>query len=130
MAITRTVTVDNPGALLIERASGEFLHFTLIAGGPLPIFAFNSSVKGNLFEAADFIGHPKTTYEWEHLKNPSDMQSLERLDLHLVFVTNAKYQYKVEKRAATGAVLATILDISFVGDPTDHEAESFRLMVS
>ena len=130
MAIIRTAVTENPGVLQIARASGEFLHFTLTVGGPLPVFSFNSSVKGTLFEAPDFIGHPKKKYEWQHLKNPSDMQSLELLDLHLAFITNAKYKYKVEKRAADGSVAATVLEVSFTGDPTDHGAESFLLMVS
>jgi hypothetical protein len=130
MAITRTPITNNPGALQVKRASGEFLHFTLTVGGPLPIFSFNSSVKGTLFEAPDFMGHPKSMYEWEHLKNPSDMQALELLDLHMAFITNQNYGYKVEKRAADGTVVATILEVNFTGDPTDHTAESFLLLVS
>ena len=130
MAITRTATTENPSVLQMSRTTGEFLHFTLTAGGPVPIFSFNSSVKGTLFEAPDFIGHPKKKYEWQHLKNPSDLQSFELIDLHLLFITNAKYRYKVEKRAADDTVISTIMDISFTGDPTDHAAESFVLMVS
>lgn len=130
MAITRDPITENPGVLQIARGSGEFLHFTLTAGGTLPVFSFNSSVKGNLFEAPDFIGHPKKKYAWQHLKNPSDMQSFELLDLHLLFITNKKYRYMVEKRAEDNTVLGTVMEINFTGDPSDHAAESFVLLVS
>ena len=92
MAITRRPITKNPGVLHITRTSGEYLHFTLTASGPIPIFSANSSVKGTLFEAPDFIGHPKNKYEWDHLKDPSDMQALELLDLHMAFITCKKYR--------------------------------------
>ncbi len=129
MAISRNPIVDNPGVVQIDRTTGEYLQFTLTAGGPIPIFSFSSSVKGTLFEAPDFPGHPKKKYQWLHLKNPSDMQAFEMLDVHMAFITNQKYRYKVEKMAKDDSVKATILDINYSGDPTDHVPESFVLLV-
>src|SRR5215475_6566647 len=87
MAVTRTAVVPNPGTIKVTVGAGEFLHFTLDAGGPIPIFSFASNVAGVLFQAPDFPGHPTTKYEWPHLKNPSDFQQLELLNLGLSFLT-------------------------------------------
>jgi hypothetical protein len=130
MAIKRNPIKDNPGSLQIARTSGEFLRFTLTVEGPAPIFSFNSSVKGVLFEARDFMDHATDKYEWEHLKNPSDAQAFELLDLHIAFLANKEYRYKVERCAGDGSVIAVVMEIDFSGDPTDHTAESFLLMVS
>jgi hypothetical protein len=126
MAARRTSTTPNPGAVVV--ASGEFLHFTLDAGGPIAIFSFVSNIKGSLFEAPDFPGHPLSRYEWDHLKNPSDFQQLELLDLGLSFLTNAKYTYTVQLKNAT-KTLATVMKISYTGTPTDVASESFRVVL-
>ena len=59
MAVTRTPTVENPGVVTVTPGAGQYLHFTVNAAGPVPIFTFASSAKGVLYEASDFPGHPK-----------------------------------------------------------------------
>jgi hypothetical protein len=129
MAVTRTPTVDNPVGTKVAVSSGQFLHFTVDAGGPKPVFAFASNVKGVLFEPADFPDDPTNKYEWDHLKNPSDIQQLEQLELRLSFFTNANYTYTVELRDASGPV-GTVLQISYTGAPTDLAPESFTVVIS
>jgi hypothetical protein len=128
VAVTRTPVVPNPGATQVSVGSGQFLHFLLEVSGPIPIFSFASSVKGVLFQAPDFPGHPMTKYEWLHLKNPSDIQQLELLDLGLSFLTNADYTYTVELRNAAGP-LSTVMQIRYNGAPTDVATESFRVVI-
>ena len=128
MSVVRTPTVENPGIVKVTPSAGQFLHFVVNAGGPVPIFTFASSVKGILYEASDFPGHPKTTYEWDHLKNPSDIQQLEELELRLAFFTNAKYTYIVELHDAAGNV-TTILQIDYSGAPTDKAPEDFTVVI-
>jgi hypothetical protein len=113
----------------VQVTAGQFLHFTIDAGGPIPIFSFASDVKGILFQAADFPGHPMTKYEWDHLKNPSDIQQMENLELGLSFLTNADYTYTVELFNAAGPV-STVMKISYNGAPTEVENESFRVVIS
>ena len=129
MAITRTPAVANPGTVPVAVSTGQFLHFILDAGGPIPIFSF-AGVKGVLFEAPDFPGHPTTRYEWLHLKNPSDFQQLELLDIRFSFLTNADYTYTVELRDAAGGVVGTMLQISYNGAPTDTTSESFTVVLT
>jgi len=62
MAVTRTPKIENPNVVKVDTGHGQFLHFTIDAVGPVPIFTFASSVKGVLYEATDFPGHPKTKY--------------------------------------------------------------------
>jgi hypothetical protein len=128
MAVTRTPTVENPGVVNVSTSSGQYLHFTVKAGGPIPIFAFASSAKGVLYEAADFPGHPKTLYEWDHLKNPSDIQQLEELELRLSFFTNKSYTYTVDLRDSSGTV-GTVLQIDYTGAPMDKAPESFTVVI-
>ena len=129
MAVTRTPTVDNPDVVKVSPSKGQFLHFTVDVGGPRPIFTFASSVKGVLNEASDLPGFPTATkYEWDHLKNSSDIQQLELLELRLSFFTNANYTYTVELRGPTGAV-STVLQISYTGAPTDIAPESFTVVI-
>jgi hypothetical protein len=130
MAVTRTAVTDNPGSVNVAACQGQFLHFSLNAGGPIPIFTFSSSAKGVILEAADFPGHPKTLYEWDHLKNPSDIQQLETLTLLLSFFSNAQYTYKVELLDKTGKVIQTVLEIQYTGAPTDDAIpESFLVVI-
>lgn len=128
MAVTRTPTVENPSVVQIATGAGQYLHFTVNAAGPIPIFTFASSVKGVLYEASDFLGHPKTTYEWEHLKNPSDIQQLEGLELRFSFFTNANYTYTVDLRDASG-IVATVLQIDYTGAPMDTAPEFFMVVI-
>jgi hypothetical protein len=129
MAVTRTPKTNNPGVIPVSTSTGEFLHFALIAGGPVPIFTFVSSVKSTLWEATDFPGHPKTLYEWEHLRNPSDIQQMEVLTLGLSIFSNADYTYKVQVKDKTGNPLRPVLEISYSGKPTDSYDESFRVII-
>jgi len=129
MAITRTAVVANPGGVKVAVSAGQFLHFIVDAGGPIPIFSFASSIKGVLYEAPDFAGHPLSKYEWDHLKNPSDMQQLELLELRLSFLTNATYTYTVQLRDASG-VVGTVLQINYAGIPTDIAPESFTVVIA
>jgi len=129
MAVTRTPITPNPNVVPVAVSSGQFLHFVLDAGGPIPIFSFASDVRGILFQAADFPGHPMAKYEWLHLKNPSDIQQGERLELGLLFATNANYTYTVELFSAAGLV-STVMKISYARGPTDIENESFTVVIS
>ena len=128
MAVTRTPTVENPSVVKVSPGAGQFLHFILDAGGPIPIFTFASSVKGILYEASDFSGHPKTRYEWDHLKNPSDIQQMEELESRLAFFTNTNYTLTVELHDGAGNA-TTILQIDYTGAPTDKAPESFMVIV-
>ena len=128
MAVTRTPIVANPAAVAVAPGAGEYLHFTIDAGGPIPIFSFASSVKGNLYEAPDFVGHPLSKYEWHHLRYPSDVQQLELLNLGLSFLTNANYTYLVELRNA-GGVVAAVLHVRYTGAPTDVTSESLTVVI-
>lgn len=127
MAIARTVLTANPGAVAVNATAGEFLHFIVDAGGPIPIFSFVSNVKHTLFQSADFLGHPKVRYEWEHLRNLSDIQQLEVLNLAFAFLTNASYRYTVELRGGAGP--RTVLQIDYSGAPTDVVGEPFTVVV-
>src|SRR4051812_25724026 len=127
MAVARTELTPHPGAVAGDAAAREFLHFIVEAGGPNPIFSFVSSVKHTLFQAADFLGHPKVRYEWEHLKNPSDIQQLEVLNLAFAFLTNAAYRYTVELRG--GAAPRTVLQVDYTGAPTDVVGEPFTVVI-
>jgi hypothetical protein len=129
MAVNRNPTIDNPGSVKVTVSNGQFLHFIVNAGGPLPIFSFASSAKGLLYEAADFPGHPLPKYEWDHLKNPSDIQQLELLELRLSFLTNATYTYTVQLCDASG-VIGTVLQIDYTGNPTDIAPESFTVVIA
>ena len=113
----------------MQVGSSQYLHFIVDAGGPVPIFSFASSAKGLLSEAADFIGHPLSRYEWEHLKNPSDIQQLELLELRLSFFTNVNYTYTVQLRDATG-VVGTVLQVDYTASPTDIAPESFTVVIT
>ena len=128
MAVTRTAIVPNPGGVKVAVGSGQYLHFVLDCGGPEPIFSFESNVKGVLFQNADFNGDPLARYEWVHLKNPSDIQQLENLEIFLTFLTNADYTYTVEVCDSTGTV-TTALQIKYSGAPTDFQPESFRVVI-
>jgi hypothetical protein len=128
MAVTRTSTVPNPGAVPVSVSIGEFLHFTIDAAGAVPIFSLASNVKGVLHEAADFPGHPMARYEWDHLRNPSDIQQLELLNLGLAFVSCPDYRYRVEVRSKTAAAVV-VLDVSYKGLPTDVASESFTVVI-
>jgi hypothetical protein len=128
MAVTRTPTVENPGVVKVATSKSAYLHFTVDAGGPIPIFTFASSAKGVLYEASDFPGHPKTKYEWDHLKNPSDIQQLEELELRLAFLTNAKCTYTVDLNDGAGNT-TVILQIDYTGTPMDKAPESFTVVI-
>ncbi len=129
MAVTRTPTIENPDAVKVATSAQQFLHFTLEACGPLPIFTFASSVKGILYEATDFSGHPKTKYEWNHLKTPSDIQQLELLELRMSFFSDANYTYCVELQDPTGSI-STVLKIGYAGSPTDVAPECFTVVIA
>ena len=128
MPVTIVPTVPNPGAVRVAVGAGQFLHFIVDAAGPVPIFSFASNIKGLLFEAPDFPGHPTTRYDWVHLQNPSDVQQLELLTMVFSFLTSAKYTYTVQLRTAAGPV-STVLQISYSGSPTDIASESFRVVI-
>lgn len=129
MSVTRTAIVPNPGGVRVQASSGQFLHFILEVGGPQPIFSFESNVKGVLFQNKDFPGDPLSKYEWDHLKNPSDIQQLELLEILLTFITNADYEYSVQVCDSRG-VVATALQIKYTGSPADFpQPESFRVVI-
>ena len=129
MAVTRNATVPNPGVVRVNPKKGEYLHFRLEAAGPVPIFAFSSSLTGTLRKASDFPGHPKKSYEWDHFKNPSEIQRRELLDLLMAFTTSEAYRYFVEICKSGGSSLKTVLDVKFTSDdPKDTASESFNVV--
>jgi len=127
MAIQRVPTVDNPGTVEVKTSQGQFLRFTIDAGGPIPIFTFTA--KNDTREAKDFPGHPQTVYRWDHLKDPSQIQQLDLVAIDLSFLSNQSYRYRVEVCDATGNPLKTAIDIQFAGDPTDTAPESFNVVI-
>ena len=129
MAENRNPTTNNPGAVFVATGQGQFLHFSLTAGGPTAVFTFTSNVEGTLWEPADFPGPPKTLYEWDHLRNPSDIQQLELLTLALAFFSNAQYTYTVDLCDRAGTVLQTVMNIQYTGSPTDYTFESLRVII-
>jgi hypothetical protein len=130
MAVTRKPITDNPGSTNVATSQSQYLHFSLTAGGPIPIFTFSSSTKSIIYEASDFPGHPKTLYEWNHLKNPSDIQQLETLGLLMSYFSNAQYTYKVQLCDRTANAIQTILEIQYSGAPTDPATpESFLVVI-
>jgi hypothetical protein len=130
MSAVRTVTVENPGAVQVSPGKGEHLFFRVTAVGPVPIFAFASSVKGTLHEPPDFIGHPMKVYEWVHLKNPSDIQQLEVLNILFSFLTSESYDYLVELRTANGSTKQTVLNLKHSGAPTETSSEAFTVVIT
>lgn len=128
MAVVRKPTVPNPQAVTVSPSAGEFLRFKLEAEGPLPIFSFASSVRGVLFEAADFYGHPLVSYEWDHLKNPTNNQRLELLNLGLAFFTSSTHRLVVELHKP-GAAAETVLDIIYTGQPVDTFQENLAVVI-
>ena len=124
MAVTRTVTVSNPGTVAVK--PGQHLFFTLEAEGPIPIFTFASRSTANgekVIVEAD-PDNPKKHHEWKH----SDIEHRELLGLGLNFLTNAKYTYKVERRDDAG-LKEVILDVGYTGEPTDTIDEAFRVLI-
>lgn len=125
MAVKRASKVRNPGAIPVSPLKGEFLQFRLDPGGPKPIFSFASSVKGALFDEPDLVG---PIYRWTHLKNLSDIQQLELLNLGLSFLGNASYRYVVELCSPAAAPVVK-LDVTLTGAPTDVASESFTVVI-
>ena len=128
MAVTRTPTVDNPGTVSVAVSRSQFLHFTVTAAGPIPIFTFEA--KSNEREASAFPGHPETIYEWDHLRDSSQQEQLGLVAILLSFFSNNSYKYKVDVRQPDGAVVRTAMEIRFTGDPTDTAPESFNVVLT
>lgn len=129
MSLTRTAVIPNPGFVVVSPAKGEFLRFTVDAGGPGPIWTFASDVKGVLYQAADFLGHPRSNYEWLHLKNPSDIQQQELLVQSFVFITCANYTYTAELWARD-KFKRSLLQIAFDATPAEPSAsEAFTVVL-
>ena len=130
MAVTRTPILKNPGVVKVSTSSGEYLHFTLEAGGPVPGFSFSSSEKGVLFQNKDFLPNdPASRYEWDHLRNPSDIQQFEMLELFMLFLTNADYTYTVDLCSSSGSS-TTVLQVKYNGTPDDFTKESFTVVIA
>jgi hypothetical protein len=111
----------------VKTSKGQYLRFTVNAGGPIPIFTFTA--KNGDREAKDFPGHPQTVYQWDHLKDPSQIQQLDLLAIDFSFFSNQSYRYRVEVCDDAGKPLKTAMDIQFTGDPTDTAPESFNAII-
>lgn len=127
MAVHRVPTVDNPGTVEVNTSKGQYLRFTVNAGGPIPILTFTGT--NNEKEAKDFPGHPQASYQWDHLKDPSQVQQLDLLVIDFSFFSNQSYRYRVEVYEDAGKPLKTVLDIQFTGDSTDTAPESFNVII-
>ena len=128
MSVVRIPTVPNPHVVEVSPAAGEYLHFSIEADGGPALFSFATSTRGILFEATDFLGHPRRRYEWEHLRNRTDFQHFEHLDVALTFSGTGIYRYVVQLRRMTGGG-STVLDIAYAGKCGDTTAESLTLQV-
>ena len=127
MAVNRTPIKDNPGTVQVRTSAGEFLRFTVTAGGPIPIFAFTA--QNNTKEAKTFPGHPMTVYEWDHLRDPSQIKQMDLASILLSFFSSQSYEYKVQVCDDATNPLRTAMDIQFTGDPTDSAPESFNVII-
>ena len=128
MSVTRMPTVDNPGTVAVRVSKSEYLHFSVTAGGPIPIFTFVA--RNNKRQASDLPGHPQTLYQWDHLKDQSQQEQLGLAAITFSFFSNKQYQYKVQVFDEEGNALKTAMDIRFTGDPTDQAPESFNVMLT
>jgi hypothetical protein len=128
VAVTRIATVENPGVVSVGTCAGQFLHFSVDAGGPLPIFCFASDTKGVLYQAVDFLGHPIARYEWLHLRNSLDVQQLEHLVLNFSFLANRNYGYTVEIFGAAGRI-STVMQVRYAGEPADIASECITVVI-
>jgi hypothetical protein len=106
MAVTRTEIVPNPGAVAVAVKAGQFLHFILDAGGPMPIWSFASNIAGTLFQAPDIPGHPLARYEWDHLKK-IDAEILNALPVFASLHDTVLHTYDQIQKAAQLAVIYT-----------------------
>jgi hypothetical protein len=127
MAVNRLEHVPNPGVVQVSPGNGEFLFFTVRAGGPAARFQFASDVKGQLLNQGTFPNHPTTLYEWTFLRDPSDVQQFELLTLGLLFASNSDYRYEVAVHGPAGPRVA--LDIEYSGGAADFETETFRVLI-
>lgn len=129
MAVHRDENIQNPTAVAVSPAGGEFLFFTVQAGGPVPRFQFMSDVKGTLLNQSRFPQDPAELYQWTYLRDPSDIHQMELLSLGLVFAANARYRYVVNVHGPDG-MLRPVLDVEYRGgDSTDFETEVFRVVI-
>ena len=128
MAVTRTENVSNPGVAQVSPDQGEFLFFTVRAGGPRPRFQFTSDIKGQKLNQGTFPDDPTTLYEWTHLRDPSDIQQFELLTVAFLFAANANYQYVVAVHGPNGH-LRDVLDIEYTGTSADFDTETFRVLI-
>lgn len=121
----------------VNRSAGEYLQFRITAKGPTPTFAFSSQEdsRGNhetYFQASDFPGHPKTTYErhWPQA-NDTILSPTAVYALALGFLGATDYTVLVDLRDATNAVLNTVKDIDYQReDQGDAFAELFQITVA
>lgn len=128
MAVTRTENVPNSGVAQVSPEQGEFLFFTVRAGGPRPRFQFTSDIKGQLLNQGMFPEDPSEVYEWTFLRDPSDIQQFELLTVAFLFAANATYQYLVAVHGPAGH-LRDVMDIDYTGTATDFDAETFRVLI-
>ena len=128
MAVTRVHHRSNPSTVSVSPSQGQFLFFRVQAGGPVPRFRFSSDVKGTLLNQGTFPQDPATNYEWNYLRDPSDIQQFELLSVAFLFAANADYRYQVSVRGPAGSI-ADVLDIEYTGGPADFDTEVFRVLI-
>jgi hypothetical protein len=128
MAVTRIHHISNPSTVQVSPQNGQFLSFRVSDNGPGPRFSFATDVKGQLLNQGTFPGPPATTYEWNYLRDPSDVQQFELLSVGFLFATNADYRYQVSVHGPTG-LIRNVLDIEYTGTPTDFDTEVFRVLI-
>ena len=129
MAVQTNPTVPNPGVVHVGTSAGEFLVLQLDAGGPRATFVFATDFKGVLLNQDRFPDHPAPTYLWNYLRDPSDIAQFEIATLALAFITNAQYRYRVAIHNSAGPV-RRVLDISYQGQISDIQRETFQILVS
>lgn len=130
MAVVREPTIDNPGGIKVDPKKKQYLHFLLKVSGPIAIFTFASNISPKVVAASDFDGHPRNTYEWNHLKDdPAAAKQLELLDLRMVFISCREYEYFVEVRGEHDSVVQKAMQIKYTGGTSDVRSESFNVIL-
>ena len=128
MAVIQVTNVPNPATVPVSPSQGQFLFFTVTAGGPVPRFRFASDLKGGLLNQGMFPQDPATTYEWTYLRDPSDVQQFEQLGCAFLFAANADYRYQVSLHGPGGPI-SDVLDIEYRGGAADFTTEVFRVLI-
>jgi hypothetical protein len=114
----------------VDQTNGEFLRFRIDAKGAIPTFTFLSR-HGVFFNASDFSGHPKSSYQ-RRFPLATDQLGAKKAVYSLTFgfLGAPAYTLLVELRDASNALVKTVKDIDYDReDQTDVFSELFKIAV-